>query len=150
MYDVFMYVITVAPIKRGIPVDELSYFTGEDIPAGALVTVPLRGRQTPALVIRSITATSAKSEIKRSQFALKKLDHINAQHFFRKEFVEACEKTANYFAATTGAVIHSTFPNALILSKKATKTARGKIHFPSRGCGAPCDIQKPHPRSVRA
>jgi len=114
-----MYVITVAPIKRGIPVDELSYFTGEDIPAGALVTVPLRGRQTPALVIRSITATSAKSEIKRSQFALKKLDHINAQHFFRKEFVEACEKTANYFAATTGAVIHSTFPNALILSKKA-------------------------------
>lgn len=114
-----MFIITVAPIKRGIPVDELSYFTTEDIAPGALVTVPLRGRQTPALVIRSIPAASAKSDIKRSQFALKKLDRIEAQHFFRKEFVEACEKTANYFAATTGAVIHSTFPNALILSKKA-------------------------------
>lgn len=119
-YDGFMFIITVAPIKRGIPVDELSYFTSEDVLSGALVTVPLRGRQTPALVIRSIPAATAKSEIKRAEFALKKLDRIHAKHFFRKEFIEACEKTANYFATTTGAVIHSTFPNALILSKKVT------------------------------
>lgn len=118
-----MHVITVAPIKRGIPVPELSYFTGEDIPPGALVTVPLRGRQTPALVIRSIRAEDAKSEIKRAEFALKKLKSIHAKHFFRKEFVDACVTTANYFATTTGAVIHSTFPNALILSKKVRARA---------------------------
>ncbi len=117
-----MYVITVAPIKRGIPVDELSYFTGEDVPTGALVSVPLRGRQTPALVIRSIPVEQAKSEIKRAQFALKKLNRVHAKHFFRKEFIDACTSTANYFAATTGAVIHSTFPNALILSKKLATT----------------------------
>lgn len=117
-----MYVITVAPIKRGIPVDELSYFTKEHLPPGALVTVPLRGRKIPALVIRSTSAENAKSEIKQAQFALKKLDRVHAKHFFRKEFVEACEKTAEYFAATVGAVIHSTFPGALILSKKSTST----------------------------
>ncbi|MEK7118033.1 MAG: hypothetical protein AAB869_00295, partial [Patescibacteria group bacterium] len=115
-----MYVITVAPIKRGIPVNELSYFTGEDIEPGALVTVPLRGRQTPALVIRSTSAGEAKSEIKRAEFALKKLKSIHAKHFFRKEFVDTCMETANYYATTTGAVIHSTFPNALILSNKVT------------------------------
>ncbi|MDO8521192.1 MAG: hypothetical protein Q7S52_03690 [bacterium] len=115
-----MYVITVAPIKRGIPVDELSYFTTEDLPPGTLVTVPLRGRQTPALVIRSTSVEDAKSEIKRAQFALKKLDRVHAKHFFRPEFVEACAKTAEYFATTVGAVIHATFPNALILSKKVS------------------------------
>lgn len=127
-----MYVITVAPIRRGIPVDELSYFTGEDIPPGALVTVPLRGRQTPALVIRSIPAESAKTEIKQAGFALKKLNRIHAKHFFRREFIEACEKTANYFAATTGAVIHSTFPNALILSKKVAALAAPPNKKPKR------------------
>ncbi|OGZ06167.1 MAG: hypothetical protein A2942_03185 [Candidatus Lloydbacteria bacterium RIFCSPLOWO2_01_FULL_50_20] len=115
-----MHIITVAPIKRGIPVDELSYFTGKDIPTGALVTVPLRGRQTPALVIRSVPAENAKAEIKQAKFTLKKLDRIHAKHFFRKEFIDACATTARYFAATTGAVIHSTFPNALILSKKVS------------------------------
>ncbi|MDO8521106.1 MAG: hypothetical protein Q7S52_03245, partial [bacterium] len=118
-----MYVITVAPIKRGIPVDELSYFTTADLPPGALVTVPLRGRQTPALVIRSTSAEDAKSEIKQAQFALKKLDRVHAKHFFRKEFVAACEVTASYFATTVGAVIHSTFPSALILSKQIAASA---------------------------
>ena len=130
-----MYVITVAPIKRGIPVDELSYFTSEELPPGALVTVPLHGRKTPALVIRSTPVEKAKSEIKQAQFALKKLDHIHAKHFFRKEFVLACEKTARYFAATVGAVIHSTFPNALILSKKAD--------------GAPQAAEQPKRRGAR-
>jgi len=127
-----MHVITVAPIKRGIPVDELSYFTSEDIPPGALVTVPLRGRKTPALVIRSTPAENAKAEIKRAEFALKKLDHIHAKHFFRREFVDACTLTANYFATTTGAVIHSTFPNALILSKKVIAPPSREMKKPKR------------------
>ena len=114
-----MFIITVAPIKRGMPLDELSYFTQEEVPKGALVTVPLRGRLTPALVIRSTPAHELKGDIKHAQFAIKKLDKVHAKHFFRKEFIEACEKTGKYFATTTGAVIHSAFPSALVLSDKA-------------------------------
>ena len=99
-----MYLVSVAPIKRGIPIDELSYFTKENVPPGALVSVPLRGRMVPGLVVRSIPAAEAKSEIKRAEFALKKLDQVFATSFFRKEFIEAAESTAMYFAATTGAV----------------------------------------------
>ncbi len=114
-----MHIITVAPIRRGIPIDELSYFTKDEVPPGALVTVPLRGKLTPALVIRSAPAHEMKADIKHAQFAIKKLDSVHAKHFFRKEFIEACEKTGKYFAATTGAVIHSAFPSALVLSSKA-------------------------------
>ncbi len=115
-----MHIITVAPIRRGIPIDELSYFTTEDVPPGALVTVPLRGRLTPALVMRSVPASDMKGDIKHARFAIKKLDSVHAKNFFRKEFIEACERTGKYFAATTGAVIHSAFPSALLLSKKAS------------------------------
>lgn len=114
-----MHVITVAPIKRGIPIDELSYFTKEEVPRGALVSVPLRGRLTPALVIRSTPAAEMKGDLKHAAFTLKKLDTVHAKHFFRPEFVEACEEIGTYFAATTGAVIHSAFPSALVLSKNA-------------------------------
>ncbi|KKU78729.1 MAG: Primosomal protein N' [Parcubacteria group bacterium GW2011_GWA2_47_7] len=114
-----MHIITVAPIKRGIPIDELSYFTMDDVLPGTLVTVPLRGRLTPALVIRSTPAHQMKSEIKHAKFAIKKLETVHARNFFRKEFIEACETTGKYFAASTGAVIHSAFPSALVLSEKA-------------------------------
>ena len=114
-----MYLISVAPIRRGIPIDELSYFTKEPVPRGALVRVPMRGSSTPALVIRSIPAHEAKSDLKHADFALKKLESIHATAFFREEFIEACEQTANYFAATTGAVVQAVFPNSLLAEKSA-------------------------------
>lgn len=109
-----MYLIAVAPIRRGIPVDELSYFTKERIQRGALVSVPLRGSSTPALVIRCIPAHEAKSDLKHADFTLKKLESIRATTFFREEFIEACTQTANYFATSTGAVVQAVFPNALL------------------------------------
>jgi len=118
-----MNIITVAPIRRGVSINELSYFTTEDVPPGALVTVPIRGRLSPALVMRSVPAESMKGDIKRAKFTIKKLDKVHAKNFFRREFIEACEKTGVYFAATTGAVIHSAFPSALLLSKKAVPVA---------------------------
>lgn len=113
----FMYVVAVAPIKRGIPIDELSYFTKDPISPGALVTIPLRGRPTPGLVIRSIPATEAKSELRQAQFALKKLERVRASNFFSPAFIRAAESTAKYFAAGTGATIGAVFPNALLGTK---------------------------------
>ncbi len=115
-----MYLISVAPIRRGIPIDELSYFTKEPVKRGALVRVPLRGSFTPALVIRSIPAHEAKSDLKHAEFALKKLESIHATTFFREEFIEACEQTAQYFATTTGAVVQAVFPNSLLAEKSVS------------------------------
>lgn len=112
-----MNIITVAPIKRGIPIDELSYFTKETLPKGALVTVPLRGRSTPALVIRSTLAQESKAEIKKAEFSLKKLERVHATEFFSPAFIDACDETAAFFAASTGAIIQAVFSNVLIASK---------------------------------
>ena len=113
-----MFIVTVAPIKRGIPVDELSYFCKEELPLGALVSVPLRGKSSPALVIRSVSATHMKADIKHSSFALKKLERVHAKTFFPPAFVTAAQETARYFSASTGAVIKTLFPSPLLTSKK--------------------------------
>jgi primosomal protein N' (replication factor Y) (superfamily II helicase) len=117
-----MYVVSVAPIKRGIPIDELSYFTKEVIPPGALVRVPLRGKSVHAIVLRSIPAAQAKSEIKQAEFALKRLEHVTATTFFRPEFITAATLAAQYFAASTGATVQSLFPNSLLSPDTALPT----------------------------
>jgi primosomal protein N' len=118
-----MYVVAVAPIRRGIPIDELSYFTKEAVTPGALVTVPLRGKMTPAIVIRSTPAEEAKAEIKTAEFALKKLERVEAQGFFPEAFVTAARATGAYFLATDGAAIQSLFPNALLATPEYTQPA---------------------------
>ncbi len=109
-----MYVVSVAPISRGIPIDELSYFTKEELPKGTLVVVPLRGKSVHALVLRSLPASAAKAEIKNAGYALKKLEHVKARAFFRPEFIDAATATAQYFAASTGAAVQALFPNTLL------------------------------------
>ena len=113
-----MYIVSVAPIKRGIPIDELSYFTKDPIEVGALVSIPLRGRSVPGLVIRSIPAQEAKSELRQADFALKKLERVRAQSFFAPGFIRAAITTANEFAASPGAAIQALFPNALLTMKQ--------------------------------
>ena len=128
-----MYVVTVAPIKRGIPIDELSYFTKEAIAPGALVSVPLRNRLVSALVLRSIPASEAKAEIKQAEFALKKLERVHATAFFRKEFIDTAQEAAIFFAASTGAVIQTVFPNALLDATYAQTKIRAETPRAGRG-----------------
>ncbi len=112
-----MYVVSVAPIKRGIPIDELSYFTKEPVATGSLVTVPLRGKPTPALVLRAIPAEEAKAELKSAEFMLKRLEKVRATSFFSPSFVRAAERTARFHACSSGAAIQALFPNALLSMK---------------------------------
>jgi primosomal protein N' (replication factor Y) len=119
-----MFVVSVAPIKRGIPIDELSYFTKDPIEPGALVSVPLRGRSVPGLVIRSIPAQEAKSELRQADFSLKKLERVRATNFFSPGFIRAAITTATYFAASPGAAIQALFPNALLTMKQSKDSIR--------------------------
>jgi primosomal protein N' (replication factor Y) len=130
-----MFVITVIPITRGIAVDELSYFTGEVVPEGALVSVPLRGRKVPALVLSSIPARDAKVSIKTANFTLKRLERVEAKRCFTPGFLTAASKTAEYFAVTRGAVLRAVFPTQLLaaLPQEEIKPSEpGDVRLPER------------------
>ena len=79
-----MNVLEVIPIAKGIPVETLTYFTGSEVSLGSVVKVPLRKKIISAIVVSIREVGDLKSEIKNSNFALKKIEKIKSYEFFRK------------------------------------------------------------------
>lgn len=109
-----MNIVHVIPIARGIGKETLSYFTISDIEVGSIIKVPLRTRQIPALVLASEDATEAKSELKSSPFAIRKVGKLKPLQIFQPEFIEAAKDAARYFAGSTGAVLASVMPKPIL------------------------------------
>ena len=109
-----MRILEVIPIARGINKDTLSYFSGSNIPVGAIIKVPLRKRIIPALVINSKDVGESKTEIKNSSFPLKKIARIKYSNLLNKNFVNAAEETANYYIGSVGSVLNSIIPKPLL------------------------------------
>ncbi len=108
-----MKIIQVAPISKGISKEELSYFYRDDIAPGSLVTIPLRNKNRPALVIGSREATAEKASIKNSSFALKKIISVEHEHFFLPEFISTAKNMADYYAGTVGSVLSLFVPESI-------------------------------------
>lgn len=100
-----MQIVEVIPIGRGVLPETLTYFTAQNIVPGAVVTVPIKRRQMPALVINSRPAHELKTAIKGAEFSLKKLSSVKWSRLFEQDFITAINKTANYFIGTTGQVL---------------------------------------------
>ncbi len=111
-----MKIITAIPIAKGISRQELSYFTSKNISPGMLISIPVRKKLLPALVISSQEMKKIKTGIKKSDFPLKPIADIRSKNFLRPEFLEACREIADYFVSPAGAVIKDFIPQAVLLS----------------------------------
>lgn len=109
-----MYLLTVAPIQRGIPVSELSYIVKTAPPVGALISVPLRKKEVPALVLSVADVRDAKAAIKGADFALRKIDEPKVLDRFSPAFIAAAKEVANWSVSTLGATIQALFPSVLL------------------------------------
>lgn len=108
-----MHVVTVAPISRGIVLDELSYFTESDVPAGALVSVPVRGKKIRAVALSSVPAETLKSDIKSAAWSMKRLGAVESRAFFSPEYMRAVTSVAERSAGTVGATLAALFSSTL-------------------------------------
>jgi len=105
-FEITMQIIDVIPISKGISKETLSYFTSEKIEVGQVVKMPLRSKSITGLVIGTRSASDAKAEIKTSAFELRKIDTIHTTPLFSREFMESAKDAADFFAGTTGSVLH--------------------------------------------
>jgi len=122
-----MYIISVIPISRGIGKETLSYFTSSCVEKGALVTVPLRKKNIEGLVVDVEDARMMKSEIKRADFALRKIGTLVSVPFLSSAFMQTVQETAEFHACTTGAVLKILLPKRYIDAfKKPKKTSKVK------------------------
>ena len=109
-----MNIITVIPLSRQKGLDRLSYFTAQDIPVGAIVSVPVRSKSVHALVIETKPAENLKSEIKSAPYEIRKLSKVRATTFFPASFVDACTTIAHFYATGLGSVIDALVSNVLL------------------------------------
>lgn len=109
-----MKLLSVIPISRAINKENLSYFTASEAPTGSVVKVPLRKKTIPAIVVSSEEVSDVKAEIKNASFETKKIERIKSSALLSPEFMCAVADSALYFASTSGSVLHSLVPNAII------------------------------------
>jgi primosomal protein N' (replication factor Y) len=109
-----MKVVHVIPIKKGIPLEQISYFTKEEVDLGMVIEVPFRKKTIFALVVGIEEAADLKSELKASDFALRKLPEGAKANFLSKEFVLSAKETAEYFACSVGATLWAVIPQSLL------------------------------------
>jgi len=109
-----MNIIHVIPLSKGIFKDELTYFTSRTVAPGTLVSVPVRSRTIHALVVSQERAIDAKSRLRGSSYAIKKVENISGKKLFSSEFISAAEEAAKYFASSTGEILQSLIPRTIL------------------------------------
>ena len=109
-----MEIVTVTPLTHTVGKDELSYFTDRNISEGSLVSVNIRNRLSPALVIRKESVSNAKTRIKSSSYGLKKIDSVLTPRFYSKDIFEAARETADFYATSLGSVLKAVTPKAVL------------------------------------
>jgi primosomal protein N' len=100
-----MQVVEVTPIVKGITSPTLTYFSKESFAPGDFVRVPVRSGNALGIVLKTSPASLSKSALKGSTYSLKKLVSASHSDKLSTAFMRAAEKTAEYYAATTGSIL---------------------------------------------
>lgn len=108
-----MKILTVIPLAKGIPRDELSYFSAREVALGTLVTVPFGGRKIKAVVVDHNDVRDLKASIKSESFKLKNVSEIHTDRQLPANIFSAAQKTARFFAQPVGAIIETMVPKVI-------------------------------------
>ena len=130
---VIMYLLTVIPISRGIPVDSLTYISRSKVERGMLVKVPVRARPIMALVISCTPAEHSRSAIRNAPYALKALGVLKGKRLLSESFIASCVDTAEEYAGTMGAVIATLVPAEILRAKINVPMEEQMFPVPIRG-----------------
>ncbi|MGM0482892.1 MAG: hypothetical protein ACQEP6_03485 [Patescibacteria group bacterium] len=124
-----MEIVTVAPLVHSPGKEELSYFTDKDIEVGSVVSVEIRSKSAPALVLKKETVSDVKSRIKTSSFGLKKINSILSQKLYSNSTLEAARETAYFYSVPIGAILKSVTPKAILENPSLTEGCVDEISY---------------------
>lgn len=123
---ILMKVVKVVPIARAIKKDNLHYFTADNVQIGDFLEAPLRSKNITVKVLEVVDPKDLKTELKSSDFTLKKAKKINTNSNLSSAFVESAEETAEYFGSFLGAVLESIIPPKQIFNELIKISANKK------------------------
>lgn len=107
------YLVEVTPVNNSSATRSLSYFSATKLALGTLVKVPLRNGFSLALVLSCRDVQTAKTEIRRAGFQLKKIrksDILEAS--LPPQTLEALQECALHYALSVGNLVSALLPKA--------------------------------------
>ncbi len=118
-----MFVVEVMPITRSYAPGTLTYFSPEKVAGGTLVSITLRKRIVPGVVLQCTEAHERKTELRQAGFTLQKL-RGKGKAVFAASFLDAVGAIAHYFVAAPGAVFSALAPLPLLRQVKELPEAK--------------------------
>src|SRR3989344_6717645 len=109
-----MKLLSILPIARNISREMLTYFSAEEIPLGTIVSVPIRKKRFPGIIIESKDALQAKAEIKEMPFAIKKIIRHKDDTALPEWFMRTAQNIALDSASSIGAVLAALVPRTAL------------------------------------
>ena len=100
-----MLVLTVAPLVNGIPYEELTYFSKDDISPGDLVEITIKKRVMQALVLTAQKASEERQSLRHSSFGIKKISKRTIKEFLHPKVWGALSYSSSYLLVPLGNLI---------------------------------------------
>ncbi|MBI3632208.1 MAG: primosomal protein N' [Candidatus Vogelbacteria bacterium] len=123
-------VVKVTPITKSPFNEDLSYFTTKEVEIGALVLISLRKSDILGVVTSIAQADELKSDLKSSDFGLKKIERIISNSALSPAFIEAARESAQYFVTSPGQIIRYLTPKSILdnwLKQEVDSTSIARI-----------------------
>lgn len=108
-----MKILTVIPIAKGIPRDELSYFSAKPVSLGTVVTAPFGKRTIKGVVVNNEDVRDLKGSIKQNSFALRNVTTIHTDTILAHSIFSAAQKTSEFFSTRVGPILETMLPSQL-------------------------------------
>lgn len=123
-----MRVLTVAPLTYGIPYEELSYFSKDDVNPGDLVEITIKRRICRALVLEVNDAQEERQSLRHASFNLKKISKVIHKSFLNPKIWKAFSYASSCLLRPVGTIIYD------LLSEKSFENLT-PIVFPNEAKG---------------
>jgi len=119
-----MYVVTSIPIVKGIPKDELTYFSTRAVTVGDVITVAIQSREIRAIVTHVQDAKQMKGAVKQGDFALKKILKVEPG-YIPASMIETAREVAKYYVTSMSKVLGAMYPKNVLAEAERTHAELG-------------------------
>jgi primosomal protein N' len=105
-----MYVTEVIPLRRGIGIETLSYFSSDAHPVGSLLQIPVRSQTILGLVSEVSEVSAAKTALRAATFSLRKLPSQTNVQTLTSAYIATAHELARLYGVHVGSVLFSLLP----------------------------------------
>ncbi|MCC7436464.1 hypothetical protein IT402_01145 [Candidatus Nomurabacteria bacterium] len=104
-----MFILSIIPISRGIPFNNLSYYSTDALSVGTLVEIPLGKQTIRGLVSGCNSLIEAKINIKQATFSLKKIKRVLGLNPYNISIVEGLKEASLKTLTPVGSLASNIF-----------------------------------------